>query len=152
MPPKHLALVSCSDSLDGMAINAKLAAPRRGGKAIQRREVDRIGIRNGQVPGHQLAHVLSEHGTDRMDRVVTVETFVLKARQRVDDWWQVRGELAFDHRVDSGMRRGLREINPGAPMVRLDEGDLLALVEGEPRSRIGCDIGIVSHVKRMDAV
>lgn len=86
-----------------MVIDAELAAPGLGGEAVQRGEVNQIGMRHMEFARHQLAHVLCEDRANRMDRVVPVESLMLKAYQRADDLGQLHGELALDDRMDRGV-------------------------------------------------
>ena len=144
--------VSCSDTLDGIVTITVLAPPRRGGKPLERGEIDGIGIRQVELTGHELPHMLGEDGPDGMNRVVAIEALRLQALQRVNNCCHLCRELALDCGVNQGVQSSVRQVDPGPPMILLHERDLLTFIEGEPLNRFRRNSGVVSHIECLDAV
>ena len=96
-----------------------------------RREVRRVRIPDRRGRLQQLGEIGRKHGPDGVERVVPTEALALQSLHDRDDFRHGLSELVLEAGVHDGMQKCVRERDPCARAILLDEKQALVLVEGK---------------------
>ena len=123
--------------------------PRLAGSPFGSRELPEgfvvllIRLTRALLPRQKRMNLTGEHRADRVNGVVSIQTFITETRERGDDHRLRESELVFNDGVHDSVSLHVRHPDAMPSMVVLDKYHALLLIEVEPLVCFGILIGIV---------
>ncbi|WP_193727915.1 hypothetical protein [Paraburkholderia franconis] len=84
-----------------------------------------------------IEQMLGDHRTDRVNRIVSRQSFFRKAMHGLDHRFEIHRKLVFNDGVERGMCGDIRKLDVCRAIPRFDQNNALLFVEFEPQPRFG---------------
>jgi hypothetical protein len=126
--------------------------PRCSRQLVKGDKVRPVGVTATRRFVRQIPDVRHQDRADRVNCVVPIETLGEQSSERSYHGSKAFRELVLDHHMGDGVRFYVGQFDPLSPMMLANNRQTLVLVQGQPRSGVRSNRGIVPlHVRRISS-